>query len=41
VQKLRVDTAFQRVRFARPDILLYDAHRIDLHQLICALYRVV
>jgi len=28
----------QRVRFARPDILFYDAHRIDLYQLICALY---
>jgi hypothetical protein len=24
--------------FARPDILLYDARRIDLYQSICALY---
>jgi hypothetical protein len=29
---------FQHVRFARPDILFYDAHRIDLYQFICALY---
>ena len=35
---LQVDTSPQRVRFARPDILFYDVHRIDLYQLICALY---
>jgi hypothetical protein len=34
----RLDRAPQRIRFARPDILFYDAHRIDLYQLICALY---
>jgi hypothetical protein len=36
--QLQVDTAPQRVRFARPDILFYDAHRIDLYQWIRALY---
>src|SRR5258708_3595999 len=36
--QLQVDTTPQRVRFARPDILFYDLHRIDLYQLICALY---
>jgi hypothetical protein len=30
--------ASQTVRFARPDILLCDAHRIDLYQLISAAY---
>jgi hypothetical protein len=34
----QVDTAPQGVRFARPDILFYDAHRIDLYQWISALY---
>jgi hypothetical protein len=29
---------FQRVRFARHDIVFYDAHRFDLYRLICALY---
>ena len=26
------------MRFARPDILFYDAHRIDFYQLICTQY---
>jgi hypothetical protein len=38
--QLQVDTAPQRDRFARPDILLYDAHWIDLYQWTCALYLV-
>jgi hypothetical protein len=29
---------FQRVRFARPDILFYDAHRIELYRSMRALY---
>jgi hypothetical protein len=28
----------QTVRFARHDIRFYDAHRIDLYRLVCALY---
>jgi hypothetical protein len=39
--QLRVDTTPQRVRFARPDILFYDADRVDMYQLICALYLMV
>jgi hypothetical protein len=31
-------TRATHVRFARPDILFYDAHRIDLYQFICALH---
>ena len=27
-----------KIRFARPDILFYDAHRIELYRSICALY---
>jgi hypothetical protein len=33
-----LDVGPERVRFARPDVLFYDAHPIDLYQLICALY---
>jgi hypothetical protein len=32
--QLQTDAVPQRVRFARPDILFYDPHRIDLHQSI-------
>ena len=36
--QLKADNSAPRVRFARPVILFYDAHRIALFQLICALY---
>jgi prepilin-type processing-associated H-X9-DG protein len=38
--KLRTTPISRIVRFARPNILFYDGHAIDLHQLTRALYLV-